>query len=52
MEEETIEGSTHTTSNVKFDPSIEPLLRINGKRFVTFPIEYHDIWQMYKKVRY
>lgn len=33
-----------------FDPSIEPLLKENPRRFVIFPIQYHDIWQMYKKV--
>uniref|UniRef100_A0A2I3HPQ1 Uncharacterized protein n=1 Tax=Nomascus leucogenys TaxID=61853 RepID=A0A2I3HPQ1_NOMLE len=27
----------------------EPLLRGNPCHFVVFPIEYHDIWQMYKK---
>ncbi|XP_005732840.1 ribonucleoside-diphosphate reductase subunit M2-like [Pundamilia nyererei] len=27
----------------------EPLLKDNPRRFVIFPIEYHDIWQMYKK---
>lgn len=27
----------------------EPLLRDNPHRFVIFPIQYHDIWQMYKK---
>ncbi|XP_004696082.2 ribonucleoside-diphosphate reductase subunit M2 [Echinops telfairi] len=27
----------------------EPLLKENPRRFVVFPIEYHDIWQMYKK---
>lgn len=27
----------------------EPLLRESLKRFVIFPIEYPDIWQMYKK---
>lgn len=27
----------------------EPLLRENPNRFVMFPIQYHDIWQMYKK---
>lgn len=32
-----------------FDPSIEPLLRENPRRFVIFPIQYHDIWAMYKK---
>lgn len=33
------------------NPSVqdEPLLRDNPRRFVIFPIEYHDIWQMYKK---
>jgi len=27
----------------------EPLLRKNPKRFVIFPIQYQDIWDMYKK---
>ncbi|XP_035692428.1 ribonucleoside-diphosphate reductase small chain-like [Branchiostoma floridae] len=27
----------------------EPLLRENSRRFVIFPIQYHDIWRMYKK---
>ncbi len=27
----------------------EPLLTENPKRFVLFPIQHHDIWQMYKK---
>jgi len=27
----------------------EPLLKKNTNRFVLFPIEYDDIWQMYKK---
>lgn len=27
----------------------EPLLMPNPRRFVVFPIVYHDIWQMYKK---
>jgi len=27
----------------------EPLLKENPKRFVLFPIQYHEIWQMYKK---
>lgn len=33
----------------KFDPELEPLLRENPRRFVVFPIEYPDIWAMYKK---
>ncbi|KAM4694653.1 ribonucleoside-diphosphate reductase subunit M2-like [Discoglossus pictus] len=33
------------------DPSVndEPLLRENPRRFVILPIQYHDIWQFYKK---
>lgn len=27
----------------------EPLLRSNPNRFVLFPIQYKDIWDMYKK---
>lgn len=27
----------------------EPLLKENNRRFVLFPIQYHEIWQMYKK---
>lgn len=27
----------------------EPLLRENPRRFVMFPIQYPDIWEMYKK---
>lgn len=27
----------------------EPLLIENTRRFVLFPIKYHEIWQMYKK---
>ncbi|CAG2173570.1 unnamed protein product, partial [Oppiella nova] len=30
-------------------PKEEPLLRENPSRFVVFPIEYPDIWQMYKR---
>jgi hypothetical protein len=33
----------------KFDIELEPLLRENPRRFVIFPIQYQDIWQMYKK---
>lgn len=38
-------------SKAPTNPSVEdePLLRENPRRFVVFPIEYHDIWQMYKK---
>lgn len=36
------------------DPSStedEPLLRANPKRFVIFPIQYPDIWKMYKQAQ-
>lgn len=32
-----------------FDPELEPLLKENPSRFVVFPIQWPDIWQMYKK---
>ncbi|KAJ0182792.1 hypothetical protein K1T71_002161 [Dendrolimus kikuchii] len=34
---------------MEFDPEKEPLLRENPRRFVIFPIQYPDIWEMYKK---
>lgn len=40
----------HQSPSYPFDPAIEPLLRDNPRRFVIFPIQYQDIWQMYKKV--
>lgn len=43
-------GLAFKKSSYEFDPSIEPLLKDNPRRFVIFPIEYHDIWKMYKKV--
>lgn len=39
-----------TEATMAFDPSLEPLLRDNPNRFVIFPIQYKDIWAMYKKV--
>lgn len=42
----------HQSVSYTFDPKKEPLLRDNPRRFVIFPIEYQDIWQMYKKVSY
>jgi len=30
-------------------PVPEPLLTENPHRFVLFPLQYHDVWQMYKK---
>lgn len=39
-----------TEATMAFDSSLEPLLRENPNRFVIFPIQYKDIWAMYKKV--
>jgi ribonucleoside-diphosphate reductase subunit M2 len=43
--------SRELESKVPTNPSLEgePLLRENPCHFVVFPIEYYDIWQMYKK---
>ncbi|KAJ3229983.1 Ribonucleotide-diphosphate reductase (RNR), small subunit [Chytriomyces hyalinus] len=33
----------------KFAPETEPILTKSSRRFVLFPIKYHEVWQMYKK---
>ena len=50
VEEQAVGAIAHKKGSYNFDPSIEPLLRDNPRRFVIFPIEYEDIWKMYKKV--
>lgn len=45
-----VEAFAHNSESYAFDPLKEPLLRDNPRRFVIFPIEYEDIWKMYKKV--
>ncbi|QRW01539.1 ribonucleoside-diphosphate reductase subunit M2 [Ceratobasidium sp. AG-Ba] len=35
--------------DVDLDEKDEPLLKESRRRFVLFPIQYHEIWQMYKK---
>ncbi|KIM25498.1 hypothetical protein M408DRAFT_74108 [Serendipita vermifera MAFF 305830] len=35
--------------DVDIDEKDEPLLKESQRRFVLFPIQYHEIWQMYKK---
>ncbi|KAK7737017.1 Ribonucleotide-diphosphate reductase (RNR), small subunit [Cytospora paraplurivora] len=37
------------TSALKPEELDEPILRENPHRFVMFPIQYHEIWAMYKK---
>jgi len=44
----TIEAKEEKQEVVK-QAFIEPILRENPKRFVLFPIQHNDIWQMYKK---
>ncbi|KAE9394573.1 ribonucleotide reductase small subunit [Gymnopus androsaceus JB14] len=34
---------------IELPESEEPLLQESRRRFVLFPIQYHEIWQMYKK---
>lgn len=48
--ESAVVGHTSTKKTMEFNPELEPLLRENPRRFVIFPIQYEDIWQMYKKV--
>ena len=43
------EKETTVVKTTKPDFSDEPLLRENPRRFVILPIQYPDIWQMYKK---
>ncbi|KAJ3536711.1 hypothetical protein NM688_g6799 [Phlebia brevispora] len=37
--------------DVDLDEKDEPLLKENTRRFVLFPIQYDEIWQMYKKAQ-
>lgn len=36
-------------SLAELEKETEPLLKENPRRFVIFPIQYEDIWRMYKK---
>ncbi|KAM9354630.1 ribonucleoside-diphosphate reductase subunit M2 [Pholidichthys leucotaenia] len=40
---------TKVVKSSRSEEETEPLLKENPRRFVIFPIQYHDIWQMYKK---
>lgn len=39
----------NTKLSVTSEKENEPLLRENPRRFVLFPIQYREVWQMYKK---
>ncbi|XP_066530815.1 ribonucleoside-diphosphate reductase subunit M2 B isoform X1 [Hoplias malabaricus] len=48
------EGSQHQNGHQHVDPQStddEPLLRENKRRFVIFPIQYPDIWRLYKQAQ-
>lgn len=47
--EQASNDSIHQTQHANFDPQLEPMLRDNPSRFVLFPIQHEDVWQMYKK---
>ena len=51
LRETTSKNATVVTSKTDHSKYIdaEPLLRENPRKYVMFPIEYPDIWQMYKK---
>ena len=40
---------SQSTAKTNTPLPLEPLLQENPHRFVLFPIEHEDIWQMYKK---
>uniref|UniRef100_A0A8D8SAN0 ribonucleoside-diphosphate reductase n=1 Tax=Cacopsylla melanoneura TaxID=428564 RepID=A0A8D8SAN0_9HEMI len=44
-----VKETSLATKTEQKDVSDEPLLRDNPRRFVIFPIQYQDIWHMYKK---
>lgn len=41
--------NNNNNNNNSQEEFVEPLLRDNPNRFVVLPIQYHEIWQMYKK---
>ncbi|KAG0373389.1 MAG: putative ribonucleotide reductase small subunit RnrA [Linnemannia gamsii] len=42
-------GLANKLNDMKLAEQDEPLLRPNPRRFVLFPIKFHEVWQMYKK---
>ncbi|KAK0137002.1 Ribonucleoside-diphosphate reductase subunit M2 B [Merluccius polli] len=46
-----VEHAPRTPSGPKMRRRDEPLLRENPRRFVIFPIQYPDIWKMYKQAQ-
>ncbi|KAI0722865.1 ribonucleotide reductase [Earliella scabrosa] len=48
-EEPAASSSKRWVGEVDLPEHMEPLLMESKRRFVLFPIQYHEIWQMYKK---
>ncbi|KAF9026428.1 Ribonucleotide-diphosphate reductase (RNR), small subunit [Podila verticillata] len=44
-----VAGLAQKLSEMKVAEQDEPILRPNPRRFVLFPIKFHEVWQMYKK---
>ncbi|KAF9112724.1 Ribonucleotide-diphosphate reductase (RNR), small subunit [Mortierella sp. AM989] len=42
-------GLASKLNDMKVSEQEEPLLKPNPRRFVLFPIRFHEVWQMYKK---
>ncbi|KAJ7264067.1 ferritin-like superfamily [Mycena haematopus] len=48
-EDDNVELHKKFVGEITLPESEEPLLKESRRRFVLFPIQYHEIWQMYKK---
>lgn len=42
-------GTTNNVSRAQREPFVEPLLQSDENRFVMFPIQHHDVWDLYKR---
>ena len=42
-------GTTNNVSRAQREPFVEPLLQPDDNRFVMFPIQHHDVWDLYKR---
>ena len=42
-------NGTNNVSRAQREPFVEPLLQPDENRFVMFPIQHHDIWDLYKR---
>jgi len=49
VEDQELKVHKRFVGDIDLPESQEPLLMESKRRFVLFPIQYHEIWQMYKK---